>query len=90
MKQVYRIDDNGFYIEPVILKERETLPSNCVEVTPTNGLYKAKFVDGQWIDGLSQVEIDAIVNAPVPLTPLEELQKQQADLIFELMMNGVI
>lgn len=27
---------------------------------------------------------------PKPLTPFEELQKQQADLIFELMMNGVI
>lgn len=27
---------------------------------------------------------------PKPLTPLEELQKQQADLIFELVMNGVI
>jgi hypothetical protein len=27
---------------------------------------------------------------PVPLTPLEELQKQQTDLVFDLMMKGVL
>jgi XkdW protein len=34
---------------------------------------------------------DYIANLPEPpLSPIEELKKQQADLVFELMMKGVL
>jgi hypothetical protein len=51
MKQVYKIDSKGFYVEPVILSESEVLPSDCVEVIPTEGLFKAKWNGIAWEEG---------------------------------------
>lgn len=31
-----------------------------------------------------------VSSKPLPLTPIEELRKQQADLVFELMVKGVL
>lgn len=90
MKQVYRIDNQGFYIEPVILEENDKLTPDCVEEIPTMGLYRAQYVDGRWAEGMPQEEIEAIKNTPQPLAELEQLKKQVADLGFQLMINGVI
>jgi hypothetical protein len=89
MKQVFRIDENGFYKEPVIIGTDEQIPTDCVETIPPN-FYKAQYVNGEWVEALSQADIDAIKNAPQPLSELEQLKKQQADLVFQLMMNGVL
>ena len=90
MKQVFKFDSNGFYVEPVILDDKEGIPTDCTSVQPPDGLFKGKFVEGAWIEGLSADEIHAIKNAPVPLSDIEALKKQQADLTFTLMMAGVI
>jgi hypothetical protein len=60
MKQVYKIDSEGFYVEPVILSEGEELPSDCVEVAIPEGLYKAKFDGTAFVEGLTQLEIDTL------------------------------
>jgi hypothetical protein len=90
LKQVFRFDENGYFLEPVILKDNETIPNDCTDGRPPNGLYKPKFVDGAWVHGLTQEEIDAIVNVPKPISETELLKKQVADLQYELMVNGVI
>lgn len=92
MKQVFRIDGQGFYIEPVILNDNEPCPSDCREDKPQDGLYKIKrnSQDTGWEEGLTQPEIDNIRNIPNPPDPIEDLKKQQADLVFQLMLNGVI
>lgn len=41
--QVYRIDKDGIYVEPVLLSEGEKLPKDCVELAPPDGMYKAKY-----------------------------------------------
>jgi len=69
MKKVLRIDNNGFYIEDVILKDGEATPSDCVEIQCPDGFYKPKWDGTQWIEGLTQAEIDALNNQPV--TPSE-------------------
>jgi hypothetical protein len=35
MKQVFKIDSNGFYVEPVILQDNDKTPTDCVEAMPT-------------------------------------------------------
>jgi hypothetical protein len=90
MKQVYKIDSDGFYLEPVIIEDADTLPDNCVEEFPTKGLYKHRWNGQEWEEGLTQEEIQTITNAPQPLSELDQLKKQQTDLIFDLMMNGVL
>jgi hypothetical protein len=88
VKQVYRYDLEGFYVEPVILEDKEDIPANCTEKNPENGLFKAIFVNGQWVEGMSQEEIEVIKNTQ-PVSGIEELKKQQElmqqaldDLIF--------
>jgi hypothetical protein len=81
MKEVYRYDENGIYIEPVILKDGENIPDNCTEIKPTGSFYKGKFQNGQWIESLTQAEIDELVNVPQPVPELgvEEKVAQMAD-----------
>jgi hypothetical protein len=78
----------GFYVEPVILEDNDKVPSDCVESVPPS-LYKARYVDGAWVEGATQAEIDALTNAPQPITELETLKRNQElmqqaldDLIF--------
>lgn len=92
MKQVYRIDSEKYYLEPVVLSHKEPIPVDCREETPPNGLFRAKrnSDDTAWIEGASQDEIEALKNAPQPLSEIEQLKKQQTDLMFELMLKGVL
>ena len=81
MKQVYRIDEVGFYIEPVILKTEEDVPQDCVEVEPPN-MYKAHWSGSEWVE------------AGEPPTPSDyrsmedELQEVKQTLDF-LLMGGM-
>jgi hypothetical protein len=42
MKQVFKIDSNGFYVEPVILQDNDKTPMDCVETMPPS-LLKLSF-----------------------------------------------
>jgi hypothetical protein len=90
MKQVFRINEIGEYVEPVILRDGDEIPIDCVEDMPTEGLFKAKWNGTAWEEGLTQTEIDAIKNAPVQPSELDNVKKQLADFGFELMIKGVI
>jgi hypothetical protein len=91
MKEVYHYDENGFYIEPVKLKDGENMPINCTEIKPMGSFYRGKFENGQWIESLTEAEIDELINATQqPVSELDELKKQQTDLVFTLLINGVI
>jgi hypothetical protein len=79
MKEVYRYDENGIYIEPVILKDGDNIPVNCTEIKPTGSFYKGKFENGQWIESLTQAEIDELVNVPQPVLGVEEKVAQMAE-----------
>jgi hypothetical protein len=89
MKQVYEYDSNGYFIGVQIVEDN-VMPSNCTNIKPTDGLFKAQFVNGAWEETKPQSEIDALLNAPKPLTEIDELKKQMADLSYTLIMAGVI
>jgi hypothetical protein len=95
MREVYRKSIDDIYMEPVHISDDESCPIDCVEVHPNHAekgghFYKYKWVMDHWEEGLTQAEIDVLKSVPAPVSELENLKKQQADLIFELMMNGVI
>ncbi len=67
--QVHRIDENGFYLEPVLIEQGDVVnDENIITVDPPQGLYKPRWVEGEWTEGLSQQEIDELTK-PKPLTP---------------------
>lgn len=88
MRQVYKIDAEGYYVEPVIVDDGT--PTDCVEEAPPAGLFRPKLIDGEWVEGMAPEEIDKLLNTPIPLSEVELLKKQQTDLVFELMMKGVL
>lgn len=79
MKQVYRINENGYYIGPVIADET---PSDCIEIQPPQGLYKGKWTGDEWMEGMTQEEIDEINNQPREKTQLEILQETVDTLVL--------
>jgi hypothetical protein len=91
MKQVYRIDNNGFYVEPSIVQEDEELANDLVEMVIQEGFYKPKFDGQKWVEGLTQSEIETLRSQPQPKSELEELKLQQElmqkaldDIIFSV------
>lgn len=85
---VYKIDSKGIYIEPVLLGESDDIPSDCVVVEPPDGLFQLKFVNGEWIEGLSSQDINEYITRPSSLTPEELMGQQLTDSELESMLQG--
>jgi hypothetical protein len=89
MKQVVRIDGRGFYVEPVILEDNDKVPSDCVDKSPPS-FFKAQYVNGEWVEGATQEEIEAMKNNIIPeKSPLEILQETVDQLVLDNLMRGV-
>lgn len=85
MQQVYKFDQNGYYIKPVILNKDEQIYDDCTKVQPPDGLYRAKWNGIEWIEDMTQEEIDELNNQPSELTEIEKLKISQAEQ-FETML----
>jgi hypothetical protein len=98
MKIIHKYDENGKWIpseSTIIHPDSEgnyEIPADYTDKELPQPNYKPKFdiVKNEWIETITQEELDIMKNTPQPLSEIEQLKKQQADLIFELMMNGVI
>lgn len=83
MIQAYEIDENGYIRDiHVINAEKET---NHIKVQPPNGLYRAKWTGTEWVEDMTQQEIDELEtdktnNLPTTEEQLADLQ----DLIIEI------
>lgn len=71
MKYVKIIDENGYFIEDAFVEE---ITEFTIETPCLQGLYKPKWNGTNWIEGLTQAEIDNIKSNPsIPSLTLEEL-----------------
>jgi hypothetical protein len=87
MKIGVAVDANGFFVmdflEGMTLDEGLTL----VTVPCPDGFYRPRWDGTAWVEGLSQEEIDAIINAPKPRTledDVTDLKQQNAQLLIAL------
>jgi hypothetical protein len=90
---VYRYDNNGYYIEPVYISEGEPIPSDCTDIPLPKINYKPQFVNGKWIETLSQDEINALLNTPKPKTELDILKENQELMqkaLDDLILGGAL
>lgn len=63
--QVHRVDKDGFYVEPCLItnsiEEKEAEQDKyIIEVDPSEGLYKPRWLNGEWVEGLTPEEIEEI------------------------------
>lgn len=86
---VYRFDEQGFYKEPVKLKKDESVPIDCTIIPLPEVNYKPRFVNGEWVEALSQTEIEALKNAPREKSELEILKETVDQLVLDNLMRGL-
>lgn len=86
MREVYKIDNNGFYLETVHIVDTEDTPSDCVEVQP-QGFYKAKWVSGNWVEIITEEELDEMRKKPRPQSVSDRVDGLE---ILYLMDMGVL
>ncbi|WP_346235743.1 hypothetical protein MKY04_09380 [Lysinibacillus telephonicus] len=89
MKKCLKIDENKFLVqgEDIWIGDDEEVPAGYTDIDlPRDsegnqlGFYRAKLNGSEWEEGLTQEEIDAIVNAPTEPTELEKLQQENEQL----------
>ncbi len=87
MKKVLKINEDGFFIEDVVLEDEESIPEGCIEVECPQGFYKPRWDGSMWIEGLTQEEIEELKK--IGTTPHQpSLEERLAAL--ETLMMGVI
>lgn len=74
-KTVYEINEQGFLIE---LHVEEVNDTNYIIVDLPNGLFKPRFVNGEWVEGATKEEIDSIVNSPKIPSEMDRLRLEIA------------
>lgn len=81
MKLVFKIDTDGFLIEPVLLRNGETMPEDCVAIEPPHGGYiingksTMRFVDGEWFDTVTPEEEDKINGTDLESLKLKKIKE---------------
>jgi len=81
-----KIDKDGYFIEDIILNEQpfitqeidgvETkVPNPHYIITKPEGLYRPRFVDGAWVEGLSEQEIAELKKPQIMSEILSELKE---------------
>lgn len=96
---VARINENGYFIEDVILQKGEEIPSDCIKKrldTTERGYYRPKWTGTEWIEDMTQEEIDDLNNQPKEPTESEiqqqvinTLGQELAQLKLQFMMGGM-
>jgi hypothetical protein len=81
VKQVFKIDDQGFYVEPVIIGDDEELGENLIETPIPEGFYRPKWNGNEWVEGLTSEEIEALKQQHQPQpSELDLLKQENAEL----------
>ncbi|QNH48763.1 MULTISPECIES: hypothetical protein [unclassified Bacillus (in: firmicutes)] len=95
MIRVYKYDENYVWQAAgeilVDTENGEEIPEGYTPVKPQDGLFIATFdpEKEEWFEGATQEYIDSLFPEAAP-TELELVRQQQAELVFTLMMKGVI
>lgn len=79
-KQVYEINENGFLKEIYIEDESTT---KFIILDPPQGLYKAKWTGQEWIEGMTQAEIDKL-KEPAPEQEIINLKAELEETDYKV------
>jgi hypothetical protein len=101
VKPCWEIDENGEIIEHYLFSDKELEEAKAqgkviIDFPWSDPYYRPKFdqVSKNWVEGLSQAEIEAIQNQVAPKSELEQLKEDNAELnlqlidLWETLING--
>ncbi len=84
MRVVARIDQQGNFLEDVLLEDGEPMPEGCVEERPPEGLHSPKWTGSEWVEGKPESEI---VEARKP-EKVAEMHAAAMDALAPLFTEG--
>ena len=84
MRKVIRIDENGMYVEDIILQNDEATPDDCTEVPCPDGFYNPKLDGEKWVEGLTQEQIELILSNKTK----QILTMEQMDSLLTFLFEG--
>jgi hypothetical protein len=70
MRLVRKIDEQGFFIEDVILDDNDKSEDNHIQLEVPQGLHKPKWDGSKWEEGLTAEEL-AEATKPIPQEPTQ-------------------
>lgn len=84
------LDTTGNAVTQTVTVEKPILDANgkaipdpqYVDVPCSNGLYKPRWNGTQWVEGLTQIEIDAIKNIPHEPTEIDRIAALEDAMLF--------
>ncbi|MFD2671025.1 hypothetical protein [Marinicrinis sediminis] len=80
MKQAYHFDENGHFIDTVVLENHQLLPAYHTDIRPPDGLFQPTFQDGHWNEGMDANRIHELRNQQPRVTDIEMLLEEKEDL----------
>jgi len=87
LKQVYELDANNYIKEIKVAEFNEEgnclkeLPNDVVTVSPPQGLYRARWTGTEWVEDMSQADIDALNNISTPPTIENRVTNTEIDVV---------
>lgn len=85
MKQVFRFNKYGFFVEPILIDDGEEIPVDCTEVPLPQPSWKPRWNGKEWEETITQEELDKMYKPqpPLPSTKerLEALENAMIDII---------
>lgn len=87
MKEFYILDENGFYAGTTLMPDDTADSDTMVSVPLPEGLrrYKYDHTTKQWVEGMTQEEIDALPAVPLSNSQRIDLMQKALD---SLLMGG--
>jgi len=61
MKKVIKINEQGFFLEDVLLDDLDQTPVDCIDEPCPDGFYLPKWTGTSWIEGKPQAEINRLL-----------------------------
>ena len=85
IKQVSKIDSEGFFVEPVIIDENDSLPPDLIAIPIPEGFYKPRWDGTQWVEGMTQEEADVLKKRQEDMNKAIEYRKYLAETDWYVM-----
>lgn len=88
MKQVYKYDSAGNYVEPVLIDDNASIPKSCTDKPLPQPNWKPVFKNGVWVETVKTVDL----LTPAKIAKISELETKCDSAIvngFDYSVNGV-
>lgn len=99
MKQVYKYDENGLFLEPIVIYPNESglyvIPNDCTDKELPQPNWKPVFdkIKKVWVDKITEKEKEALANFIPEKSEVELLREENAQLnlaiidLYEILMG---